>query len=222
MKKIVVIYTSMGGLIKTMSGLLKEATEDTQIINIADDSLINEVIADGCVTECVKERMKHYFFAADALEPELIISACSSVGAVAEELSELVSAPVLRIDKPMIDAALEKGSRIGVLASLGTTVEPTCDYVKRLAARKGKTVEILPRVAQGAYEANSADNAKLHDELIIHAADELSAEADVIILAQGSMARMEKVLSERLNMPVFSSPALCAERAAAFLQGGDL
>lgn len=220
MKKIAVVYTSMGGLVKTMNGLLKEALPDAEIVNIADDSLIREVIRAGGVTDGVRERMMHYFRAAETLAPDMIISACSSVGAVAEEANRLLETPVVRIDRAMIEAALERGTRIGVLASLGTTVEPTCDYIRRIAEERGMRVEVLPKVAQGAYEANAAGNAAEHDALIKKAADELSGAADVIILAQGSMARMERILEERLNKPVFSSPALCVKSAASYLNGG--
>ena len=37
------------------------------------------------------------------------------------------------------------------------------------------------------------------------------ADADVIILAQGSMARMEEELRRQTGLPVYSSPRLCAE-----------
>lgn len=219
MKKIVIIYTSMGSLIKTMQSLCKEKLPGVQIVNIADDSLITEVIQNGKVSASVRERMLHYFKAAASLKPDFIVSACSSVGAVAEEADSVLDVPVIRIDKAMIEAALNTSERIGVLASLSTTVEPTCDYICRLAKKRGQKVEIVPKVADGAYEANVAGNTELHDSLIMQAAREIKDSVDILILAQGSMARIEKTLSEQLEKPVFSSPDLCISSLAAAIEG---
>ena len=129
MKTVVVVYTSMGGLVNNMKTLLKEALPDFRIVNIADDSLINEVIAAEYLTDGVKTRLFKYFDAAASLKPDLIVSACSSVGALAEEYNASSDVPVLRIDHAMILRALQSGKRIGILAALGTTMEPTKDYI---------------------------------------------------------------------------------------------
>jgi len=218
-KKVVIIYTSMGGLINTMKTLCKEKLPECEIINIADDSLIKEVIRHGKVTEGVRERMMHYFKAAASLSPDVIVSACSSVGAVSEEADALLDVPVLRIDKAMIEAALDIGNRIGVLASLSTTVDPTCDYIRRIAQARGQEAVIFPLVAEGAYEANANGDGNLHDSLILQAARALKDSVDALILAQGSMARMESILNDELQKPVFSSPSLCIDSVAAAIKG---
>jgi phosphoribosylcarboxyaminoimidazole (NCAIR) mutase len=45
-----------------------------------------------------------------------------------------------------------------------------------------------------------------HDELVTAAAEQVAKQADVIVLAQGSMARMEIALAARTGKPVLSSP----------------
>ena len=181
------------------------------LINIADDSLIREVMEEGAVTEGVRERMMHYFQAAANCNPQVIVSACSSVGEVAEEADQKWGIPVVRIDHAMIEKALEEGNRIGVLASLGTTMEPTVSYIRRLAADRGREVQVVGKVAEGAYEANARGETAVHDARIAQAAKEIQADADVIIMAQGSMARMEEELRRQTGLPVYSSPLLCAE-----------
>ena len=141
MTKIAIVYTSLGGLIQTMKKEFARAMPGCTLINIADDSLIREVMEEGAVTEGVRERMMHYFQAAANCNPQVIVSACSSVGEVAEEADQKWGIPVVRIDHAMIEKALEEGNRIGVLASLGTTMEPTVSYIRRLAADRGREVQ---------------------------------------------------------------------------------
>ena len=58
MDTIVVVYTSMGGLINTMKKELSAALPDCRIVNIADDSLIREVVEHGRVTDRVRVRKR--------------------------------------------------------------------------------------------------------------------------------------------------------------------
>ena len=214
MKSIAVIYTSMGGLVSTMKRLLTEALPDWKIVNIADDSLITEVMEAGKVTDLVRERLFQYYAAAAVMKPALIVSACSSVGAVAEEYDAISDIPVIRIDHAMISRALTFGSRIGVLASLSTTMEPTKDYILRMAQEAGKNVEVLGMVADGAYQANASGDRATHDRLLCETAEAMRGKVDVLLLAQGSMAAMEEELHKRLGIPVLSSPRLCVEEVA--------
>lgn len=215
METIVVVYTSLGGLINTMKKEFAEALPEYRLVNIADDSLIKEVMEHGAVTESVKKRMMHYFQAATEWSPKVIVSACSSVGEVAEEADLLLDVPVVRIDHAMIKEALKQGTRIGVLASLATTMEPTVSYIQRLAAGMNREVVVIGKVAEGAYEANCRGEADVHDALIVSAAKSIMGEVDVMILAQGSMAKMEGTLKETTGLPVYSSPGLCVQEVVA-------
>ena len=217
MKKIAVVYTSMGGLVTTLKKTLVDVT-GCRVISIADDSLIQDVMKAGHITDSVRSRMTHYYEAAADSGADLVISACSSVGDIAKEAEKSLKVPLLRIDHAMICKSLEAGNRIGVLASLGTTMDPTVRYVQQLAAEAGKTVTVVGLVADGAYEANSSGHPELHDALLEKAACKLAAEVDVIMLAQGSMSRMEQRLHELTSIPVYSSPQLCAEEAKRILE----
>lgn len=211
MDTVVVVYTSLGGLIQTMKNELAQELPGYRIVNIADDSLIKEVMECNGVTDKVKKRMVHYFQAALQWNPKVIISACSSVGEVAEDVDKMLGVPVIRIDRAMIKEALKQGNRIGVLASLATTMAPTVSYVHRLGAYMGKDIQVIGKVAEGAYEANSQGQPEIHDSLIKKAAEAISDQVDVLILAQGSMAKMEGVLREVTGLPVYSSPHLCVK-----------
>ena len=54
-----------------------------------------------------------------------------------ETAAELASVPVLRVDQPMADHAVATARRIGVIATLPTTLEPTADLLRRRAAVAG-------------------------------------------------------------------------------------
>lgn len=217
-KKIAVVYTSMG----SVEMLKKEFSTNIpgcELSNIVDDGLMREINRDGRVNAAVRHRLMHYFEGAAAICPDIIVCACSSVGDIAQMADSMLAVPVVRIDHAMIKKALEKGNRIGVLASVSSTLTPTVDYIYELAKKAGRKVEVIAEVAKGAYEANCAGDLQKHDAMITECAKAIADKVDVIILAQGSMSRLEEPLSTLLNMPVLSSPHLCVLQVKEMLYG---
>jgi Asp/Glu/hydantoin racemase len=140
---------------------------------------------------------------------------CSSIGVAVETSAELTEVPVLRVDQPMADLAVQTGKKIGVVATLPTTLAPTSDLVKRRAVAVGKEIELTSRLCEGAFEALMGGNADKHDEMVAKALIELSQQVDVIVLAQASMARVVDTLSEDdRKVPILSSPALAVQHIA--------
>jgi hypothetical protein len=72
-------------------------------------------------------------------------------------------------------------------------------------------------LAEGAFPAITAGDAETHDRLIAETAKRVADSCDVILLAQGSMARMEKPLAELTGKTVLSSPRLGIEQIKGLL-----
>ena len=117
-----------------------------------------------------------------------------------------VPIPLLKIDDPMAIEAVNIFSRIGVLATLPTTLEPTANLLKSVAADSGKEIQVTEGLAEGAFEAVMSGDRETHDNLILEASEIVADKVEVIVLAQGSMARMEKKLVQVSGKPVLSSP----------------
>jgi Asp/Glu/hydantoin racemase len=219
MKRIAVMYTSFGPLVNYFHGILSETLKGWEIIRIADESLIRDVMRTGAPDDNIRSRAFAHIQSAVEAGAQTVVIACSSVGEVAEEARERFPVPIVRIDDAMAARAVQTGSRIGVIASLETTIGPTVRLVQKAAAAAGKDAVIVSRVAKGAYEALGAGQSELHDELIAGCAREIEAEVDVILLAQGSMARLEEPLGRQVAVPVLASPGACAQALKAELEG---
>jgi Asp/Glu/hydantoin racemase len=118
----------------------------------------------------------------------------------------LVKIPIVKIDDAMAAEAVRIGARVGVLATLPTTLAPTARLVKAQAEATGRNVAVVEGLAKGAYEALVSKQTEKHDEMVMAAAEQVAHQTDVIVLAQGSMARMEESLARRTGKPVLSSP----------------
>jgi len=220
MRTIAAIYTGVA-LVKPLSDQLKEALPGFRIMNILDDSLIAEIIAEGRLTPAVRRRLYSYYDAAASAGAELILNTCSSIGDAVYSAREFIPVPIVRIDEAMARRAVAEASRIAVLATLSTTLDPTISLVKRCAAEAGKTVTAISAVAEGAFPAITAGDAATHDRLIAETAKKVAEDCDVILLAQGSMARMEAPLRELTGKTVYSSPRLAIEMLKKLLEAGN-
>jgi Asp/Glu/hydantoin racemase len=206
MIRIVAVHTAMA-LVEPLNKLFKEYLPEVKLNHIADDSLIQEVIANNAVTPAVKRRLLAYYNAAADAGADVVFNCCSSVGGVAEMGDEVAPVKVFRIDGPMAEKAVREGKKIGVIATLPTTLEPTVALLRDKAAAAGVEIEIVEGLAKGAFGADKAT----HDGLIEQEAVKLADKVDVIVLAQGSMAAMEEKLRAMTGKMVLSSPLLGVE-----------
>jgi len=217
MPTVAAIYTAQA-IVEPIKELFAEIIPGCRLINIVDDSLIQDVIRDGSVSPAVVRRLFHYYEAAADTGADLIFNTCSSIGEVASAARSMLDIPLVKIDEPMAAKAVQTGKTLAVIATLPTTLAPTVRLVGSLAAQAGKSITVLEGLAKGAYEALLAKNPEKHDHLIAETAEKLADRADAFVLAQGSMARMEVFLAKKTGKPVFSSPRLGVLEVKAVLE----
>jgi Asp/Glu/hydantoin racemase len=205
MRTVAAVFTAQS-IVDSIKQLFAELVPNCRVISIIEDAMIQDVIRAGQVTPEIARRLVRYYLAAQDTGADLIFNTCSSIGDVAIMARRLVSIPIVKIDDAMAAEAVRIGTRIGVLATLPTTLAPTVRLVQVQAEKAGRTVSVVEGLAKGAYEALVAKQPEEHDAMVIAAAEHVASQADVIVLAQGSMARMEAALAQRTGKPVLSSP----------------
>lgn len=215
--KIAAIYTG-AALVKPLSDLMGELLPDYEVMNILDDSMIAEIIRTGGLTKAVKRRLYGYYEIACASGAQLILNTCSSIGDAVYGAREFLPVPIIRIDEAMVRKAIATADSIAVLATLSTTLDPTIRLIERCANEMGKHVKTVSGLAEGAFPAITNGDAETHDRLVAETAKRVADTCDVLLLAQGSMARMENPLEKLTGKTVFSSPRLGVEMVRDILE----
>jgi Asp/Glu/hydantoin racemase len=212
------IHTS-ATLVPVFAQLCKEKLPGVNVFNIADDSLVKGIMAAGSLTPTIARRVANYLESAELAGADYIMVTCSSIGPAVEAGAKLRGVPVLRVDQPMADKAVVTGKRIGVVATLRTTLEPTANLISRRAAAAGKQIELTSRLCEGAFEALMSGDAATHDAKVAAALKDLSRQVDVIVLAQASMARVVDTLAaEDKRVPILASPGIAVDYLATILK----
>jgi Asp/Glu/hydantoin racemase len=118
----------------------------------------------------------------------------------------MIRTSIVKVDEAMAEEACTLGPRIGVVATVSTTLEPTVRLIRKKSVERGIDIDVTECIAQGAFEALLAGDAAKHDDILKRTIIELAGHVDVIVLAQVSMARLVPSLGS-LSVPVLSSPA---------------
>jgi aspartate/glutamate racemase len=207
---------TVSGVVSEFEGLAKEHLPDWKPFAILDESLLRNTIERGSLSDLTKRRLATYVWSAADAGADAIVVTCSTLGAAVDAIVALCPVPLFRIDEGMAKAAVGHGNRIGVLATLSTTLVPTVDLLKRQAYEAGKDIAIDHVLVQGAFQLLADGDVEAHDAQIRQALEELSQKVDVVVFAQASMARAVRGTAH--SLPVLTSPVLGVENVKRRLE----
>lgn len=193
--------------VTTFQALAAELAPDLQTFHMLDESLLKHTIREGSMSALTARRVAGHVVSAVEAGADAVLVTCSSIGRGAEAARPLVPVPVIRVDEAMADEAVRTGRRVGVIATLPTTLEPTGALVRARAELAGATVDVVPHLCEGAFAALMAGDAARHDAAIADGLRSLMRSVDVVVLAQATMARVADGLptADRV-VPILSSP----------------
>jgi Asp/Glu/hydantoin racemase len=205
--------------IETLKALATEVIPGIEVVNWADDSILPQLARNGGDVREVEDRLIHYTQFAEQVGADVILHACSSVGELVAKTREHVSVPVVRIDEAMAEESVRRGTRIGVAATLSTTLNPTLTLLRRKAEEANNAATFEPLLVDAAYQKLLAGDREAHDAILAEALSQLAEQVDVVVLAQASMARVIPRLPEAQQEKVLSSPRLAMERVRQVVEG---
>lgn len=210
-KHVVIIGTSMSNQQDFMR-IFRELDPSIRVNEIADDSLIQDLLANQGPTPSTIKRLCNYAQMAEEAGACLIVNQCSTVSEVADIYAKMVRIPVLKIDQAMAEKAVEMGSNIALVTTNTTTVGPSYRLIESAARAAGKEVKITKFILEHAMEVLFAGDVKTHNELLKAQIEECDGKFDVIVMAQGSMLAIMPELGH-IKTPVLTSIPMGVARA---------
>lgn len=212
----VVLLHTVQSVINTFNMMIREMYKDITILNILDEYVVKDVLKYKCFTPDNMKRLYLLLDLAQQAGPDAILVTCSTLSRALDAIKPFIKIPVLKVDEHMIKAAVQTGKHITVMATAESTLGPTIKQLEEEAARIGKDVRIRAVLCSEAYEAMLKGDMATHDSLLMKKAEEIKGQ-DVIVLAQASMASVEKPIQDICGCSVLSSPRLAVESLAEYL-----
>ncbi len=201
MKKVAVIHTTP----VTIPALKKEilaACGQVEVINLLDDSMLPEINQSGKITPDVRYRLHTLMLLAQSAGADAVLCACSSIGGIFEEGRALLS---MRIDEPMAERAVAF-RKVGVAATLQSTIGPTTELILCKAAALGREVAVDAKVIDNVGTLLAEGREARYDQIVGDELRKLAWNNDVVVLAQASMARAVAGFGEEERQRFLTSP----------------
>ena len=214
--KIGLVYTGMPfSLVKRVEAELTKAFGGDKLtfVTLSDPSIIADAVQNGSPSKEALGRLNAMYARAADAGCEAILNICSSVGdfaALCQPAYAALGVPLVRIDEEMAMRATASFDRIGVIATLSSTLEPSLRLLKACAEKQGRQVELQGALADNAFGGGA--------EKLIEAAKKLDA-PQCLVLAQGSMADNAAEVAAATGLPVFESPSNGASAVVMAVKG---
>ena len=192
--------------INAMEPYIKKYIPEVSVMHLCDDTIQRDNIAAGAG---VIPKVNYYKFAqyAHNLEEanvDLILLACSTFNYAAELARPMINTPIAQIDRPMMEKAVRTGKKIGLLATLATTVPSSERLLDIAASEAGVEIERKTVLCSEAFEEYSKGNIEKHNSILMDGIEKLSKEVDCIVMAQLSMSALAPYLKDT-KVPVYNS-----------------
>jgi hypothetical protein len=200
--------------IATFDRLLAEIDPSVTARHIVDESLLNDARTAGEITPVLEQRIVALLHDASAPNGAVVLCTCSTIGGSAEAAGTRAGDVVLRVDRPMAERAVALGDRILVAAALASTLAPTRALILDAASAAGKPIELHDLLCEPAWALFEQGDLVGYAQAIANQLHTSVGTADVIVLAQASMAAAVPLCVD-LGIPILSSPRLGLEAALA-------
>ncbi|MGF1874464.1 hypothetical protein L4D77_03910 [Photobacterium frigidiphilum] len=199
--------------LKELPVTISHHTNERLLQNAMEDGLTEQVANDvqQTITEIAKSNTES--------NVDIIICTCSTIGDLAEKTPN-ISAKIIRVDRPMAEAAVQHDN-ILVLAALSSTLKPTVELLHSVNT-EGKTskhldqpttkpknlpfiqTELVPK----AWPYYFAGNTEMYARIIAAHINAVKTKPDIVVLAQASMAPAVQYCNES-SFEILTSPELC-------------
>ena len=193
---------------------------EVTIMNLADDTIQRDNIAAGVG---IIPKVNYYKFTQYArnlqeAKVDMILLACSTFNHAAELARPMIDIPIAQIDRPMMEAAVRNGAKVGLLATLATTVPSSERLLHTAASEAGKSIEVKTIFCGNAFEALNKGDTAAHNKILLEAIAKLSGNVDSIVMAQLSMSALALHL-KNTAVPVYNSGDTGFARVREMLEG---
>jgi hypothetical protein len=205
--------------IATFDRLLAEIDPRVTARHVVDESLLEEARTAGTITPALEQRIAAALDDAGGPDGAVVLCTCSTIGGSAEAAGRYAGRVVLRVDRPMAERAVALGDRILVAAALESTLAPTCALILQAAQAGGKPIDLRELLCDSAWAFFERGDLAGYAQAIAQALRAGARDADVIVLAQASMAAAAPLCAD-LGIPILSSPRPGLEAALAAVSKG--
>jgi Asp/Glu/hydantoin racemase len=194
----------------------QEEFPEAEVVNLLDEGLLLDF--EDAITPNLRRRMSDLICYSQDHDANAIGLACSVYAPVVDSARDLVDVPLVSSYGPVMQEAVEGGSRIGVIASNSATMRDSEYYLNEAAREAGKEITIVPRLAEDLIAVLRAEGQPGFERRLEEEVLALAPEVDLVLLSQFSFASALEHLRSVSPVPVLSAPHSSARTLKRMLE----
>ncbi|WP_210643940.1 aspartate/glutamate racemase family protein [Pseudomonas sp. Tri1] len=178
---------------------------EAKLVNLLEDSLSGDLADAGELTPALNERFLKLATYAAQSGADAILFTCSAFGDAIDLCKRSLSIPILKPNEAMIEQAIERTSKITILATFQPAITSMTEEFQRYAQQQGVALELTTHVCPGAFDELRKGNVDRHDALIADSARTLT-NSELLCFAQFSMTSAAQQASQTSGLAVLTTP----------------
>jgi aspartate/glutamate racemase len=196
-----------------MEPFIRRYIPEVAVMHLCDDTIQRDNIRAGVGVIPKVNYFKFAQYAHNLQEAgaDMILLACSTFNYAAELARPMIDIPIMQIDRPMMEQAVSHSKRIGLLATLPTTVPSSERLLRIVAGENKKEIEVTTVLRREAFEAFERGDIETHNAMLLEEIETLGNNVDSIVMAQLSMSALAPHLNNT-RVPVYNSGSTCFSR----------
>jgi hypothetical protein len=198
--------------VEPMVAAFRARAPGVNVLHFMDEGLLPLAEREGLTARAI-DAIGHLVMRAEASGADGVLLTCSAYSPAVPTLQRRVRTPVLSADEAMLRIALERGPRIGIVATVAAAGPTTERGLRDMARSAQREITIEVAVVPDAFAALKAGDGTRHDTLVRAVVEELLPRVDAVVLAQISMARA--AAGAGWTKPVLTSPDAAIEAILA-------
>ena len=187
-----------------------------ECVNLLDDSLAVDRRKTAELTPGMFERFEALTAYAQRIGGDGLLFTCSAFGAAIDAAERRAAIPVLKPNEAMFEEALQRGRRIGMVATFPPSVASMEQELRELAALRKADATLKTICVPDAMDALNRGDTATHNTLVAEAARGLT-DCDAVMLAHFSTSNAEAAVASQIPTPVLTSPGSAVRKLRALL-----
>jgi Asp/Glu/hydantoin racemase len=190
---------------------------EAETVNLLDDGLSIDRAREDDLSDALIDRFVDFGQYGRRMGAAGILITCSAFGPAIDKLAKSVPIPVLKPNEAMFQAAIERGSRIGMLATFAPSVSTMTEEFEEYLERAGKKATLTTIVVDDAIRLLKGGDAESHNRLVAARAPEFAG-YDAVMLAHFSTSRAAADVRAVLDVPVLTAPDAAVARMRGLVE----
>ena len=200
--------------VRVFRDLLNERDDTVADRHLVDTGLLASARTNGVdsVRPALQDRLRRLV----GEGADVVVCTCSTLGPTAKVVGAEMGLRVVRVDRPMAEAAVLAGRRIAVVSSLAEAAATVVPLLRECAQTTERAVQLIEVPCPNTWSSFESGDLLTYTASVADAVREqvraLEPPVDVVVLAQASMVDAAPLLRD-LHVPVLTSPRLAIEAA---------